>query len=205
MAGTRQKGAAALLAAIGSLGAAATAWAHPLNPAASGFLSGFAHPWTGVDHVLAMVAVGIWAAQQGGRKIWILPLLFVGGMLAGAALAWSGIALPWVEGAVATSVVVLGCLVASLARLPLALGGALVGLLAVFHGHAHGTEAGAAQAVELAAGFALATLLLHGIGIAAGLALSRGSRTRSPRGRLAFGLGGAAIAAIGLALLAGVS
>ena len=205
MASMKRSGAVVLAAALGWLGAVSMAWAHPLNPAASGFLSGFAHPWTGIDHLLAMVAVGIWAAQQGGRKIWLLPLLFVGGMLMGAALAWSGIALPWVEGAVAASVVVLGCLIASLTRLPLAFGAGLVGLMAVFHGHAHGTETGtASQAVELAAGFAVTTLLLHGIGIALGLALSRGFGAHAARGRLAYGLGGAAIATVGAALLAGI-
>jgi urease accessory protein len=127
--------------------------------------------------------------------------MFVAGMIAGAAIAWAGVALPWVEGAIAASVVVLGCLIAFLTRMPLAFGGTLVGLMAVFHGHAHGTEAMASgQAVTYALGFAAATLLLHAIGVGLGLGLSRVS-TAGTRTRVAYGLGGAAIAGVGLVLL----
>jgi urease accessory protein len=185
-----------LAVAAVALVAHSTAWAHP-GLAGGGFAAGFAHPWSGVDHMLAMVAVGLWAAQQGGRKVWILPLLFVAGMGVGAGLAWAGIELPWVEGMTATSVVVLGCLVAFLAHMPLLLGGALVMAMALFHGHAHGTELGTGVAVT--AGFVLATLSLHALGVAAGLALGRSPLMANSR--LAFGLGGAIIAVAGIGLL----
>lgn len=158
--------AAAGIAAISML-AAAAAEAHTGAHAASGLAGGFTHPLLGLDHVLAMLAVGVWAAQQGGRALWALPAAFVATMLAGGALGFAGLGLPAVELGVAGSVLLLGLLIAGRSRLPLTASVALVGLFALLHGHAHGAEAPAGAAPLLyAAGFAAATLLLHGLGIA---------------------------------------
>jgi urease accessory protein len=199
---TRWAGIATVALAAMTVGS--SAWAHPGHPDGAGFLVGFVHPWTGIDHLIAMVAVGLWAAQQGGRKVWLLPLMFIAGMVVGASIAWSGVSLPWVEGAIATSVVVLGCLIALLARLPLAVGATVVGVMAVFHGYAHGSEATGANTLSYAAGFALATLLLHAIGVGAGLSLGRLRATQNKPVRVAYAVGGSAIAVVGLALLSAV-
>ena len=169
--------------------APSVALAHPAHDAAT-FLSGAAHPLGGFDHVLAMLAVGLMAAQLGGRALWALPLAFVGTMLAGGALGFAGLALPAVEPAILASVILLGALVAMAARLPLA---ALVPMVATFglaHGWAHGAAGPATGLALYAGGFALATALLHG----AGIALGRGLTAQAIRG-----LGGAAAVA-GLAL-----
>jgi urease accessory protein len=138
----------------------------------AGFGAGFTHPLLGLDHLLAMLAVGLWAAQQGGRALWSVPAAFVIMMIGGGALAVAGIAMPFVESGIVLSVLVLGLLIAAAIKFPLWAGSALVAVFAVFHGHAHGAEmplqAGAAL---YTAGFALVTALLHGLGIAAGLAL----------------------------------
>jgi urease accessory protein len=143
--------------------------AHLLGMHGAGFEQGVAHPFTGLDHLLAMLAVGMWAAQQGGRALWSIPLAFVAMMTLGGTLALTGMQLPMVETGIATSVLVLGLLVTFSARLPLAAGATLVGVFALFHGHAHGTEIPqAASPVAYALGFVLATAALHGIGIALG-------------------------------------
>jgi urease accessory protein len=150
----------------------------------------------GLDHVLAMVAVGLWAAFLGGRAVWIVPAAFVSVMTGGFALATEGFTLPAVELGVAGSVVVLGVLIAAAVRLPLALSSSLVGLLAFFHGYAHGLEL-SGEALVFGIGFGTATALLHAVGIGLGLVLAR-------RGlMLARGVGGAT-AAIGLVLLGGL-
>jgi urease accessory protein len=161
--------------------------------------SGFGHPLTGLDHVLAMIAVGLWAVQQGGRRVWLLPLCFVAVMIGGAALGATGVGLPFAEGGIAMSVLVLGALVAGCVRLPAVAGALLVGAFALFHGHAHGAEMPAgAGAVGYATGFLAATALLHAAGLGLGLALQRGSTAP----RLARTLG-AATAVAGLLLLVG--
>ena len=112
--------------------------------------------------MLAMVAVGLWAGLNGGRALWAWPVAFVGVMLAGGALGMAGVAVPMVEPGILASVIVLGLLVLTAARLPVALGAALVGVFALLHGHAHGAELPTeAAAATYAAGFALATALLH--------------------------------------------
>src|SRR5262249_14326238 len=128
------------------------------------FLSGIAHPLSGPDHILAMMAVGIWAVRAGGRAIWIWPIAFVATMLAGFAAAISGLQLPLVELVMWSSLIVLGLLIAFAVQAPVWLGAAIVGLFAFFHGHAHATEATAASLVLYAAGFALATAGLHAAG-----------------------------------------
>lgn len=161
---------------------------------ATGVGGGLTHPLLGLDHLLAMVAVGLWAAQQGGRALWAVPAAFVGAMILGGGLAWSGIALPQVETAIALSVLVLGLLVATRRRWAVTAGMALAAAFALFHGYAHGLDMPqAASPVRYALGFVLATACLHGAGIAASLG-----------GRHAMRLAGAGIAAVGLALVLGV-
>jgi len=145
------------------------AQAHPGHGAA-GFTHGLIHPLGGLDHLLAMFAVGLWAAQRGGRALWALPAAFLGVMTLGGALGMAHAQIPFVEQGILLSVLVLGVLIAAAVRLPLALGMAIVGLFALCHGLAHGAEMPAnAAGVAYAAGFVLATALLHACGIAAGL------------------------------------
>src|SRR5262245_23057506 len=134
--------------------------------ASGSFASGFAHPWTGLDHMLTLLAIGLWAGVNGGCALWAFPAAFVGAMLAGGALGIAGAFVPLVEPGILASVVVLGLLVLTGARLPRALGVALVALFALVHGHAHGAELpGGAAAASYVAGLALATALLNAIGI----------------------------------------
>ncbi|HEY1302044.1 MAG TPA: HupE/UreJ family protein [Vicinamibacterales bacterium] len=132
---------------------------------AASFVSGFAHPLHGADHVVAMLAVGVWGALMGGRAIRMWPIAFVATMLVGFASAAAGIAVPLVEPAILSSIVVLGLLIAFGARAPLRLGAAIIGLFAFFHGHAHGVEAAAASATAYAVGLMVATGALHTAGI----------------------------------------
>ena len=161
---------------VGVLGALlpSFAYAHAGIGEASDFLHGLAHPAGGLDHVCAMLAVGLWAAQTGGRSVWAVPLTFVGVMALGGALPRLGIGLPFVEQGIALFVLLLGVLIAASVRLPLRLGSAMVGLFALWHGHAHGTEMpAAASGIEYVLGFVLATAALHVIGIAFGLGMQR--------------------------------
>ena len=158
------------------------------------FLSGLSHPLGGADHLLAMVALGLLAAQAGGRALWALPLAFVGSMIAGGFMGFAGLPFPGVEPMILASVVILGALVAMAARLPLA---AMVPGMALFgmaHGWAHGAEGPAAGLAAYAAGFAVATLSLHGAGIGAARILERGTALR------ALG-GGTAAAGLALAMV----
>lgn len=188
-----------LAVAGGALVAAGPAAAHTGAGGTSSFAAGLLHPLGGFDHILAMVAVGSWAALKGGKALWVWPAAFVGVMLAGGALGMAGMPLPFVEPGIAASIVVLGLLVALAADLPVAVGAAIIGVFALFHGHAHGAEAPAAgTALVYAAGFALATAALHGAGI--GLArVSRGALWRT-----LVRSAGAACACAGVAFSAGV-
>ena len=145
------------------------AYAHIIPGDVRGFGSGFAHPLHGLDHILAMTAVGLWAGQLGGRARWLVPMSFLGVMILGGALAMAGLRVPFTEEGILLSVLILGILIAVAARFPLVASMAIVGLFAFFHGHSHGTEM-PANAVGLAygAGFSLATSLL----LAGGLGLS---------------------------------
>ena len=173
------------------------AFAHPGHDE-SGLVAGLSHPLTGLDHIAVMIAVGLWAALKGGKAIWAWPAAFVGVMLVGGAFGMLHMPLPFVEPAILASVVALGLLVALAIDLPVSAGVAIIGLFALFHGHAHGTEAPEnAGGLEYMAGFAVATVLLHAVGIAAGMGL--GVRFRG-LARVA----GAACAAIGLGLAFGV-
>ncbi len=149
------------------------AYAHPGHSAA-GLAAGLAHPFLGLDHLLAMAAVGLWAAQGGGKRIWLLPAAFMSMLAAGAAAAmqWQ-IQLP-LETGIALSVLALGLLAALSLRLPLAFSVALAALFGLFHGYAHGLELPASAApLEYALGFLIATAALHASGIAAGIAARR--------------------------------
>jgi urease accessory protein len=176
------------------------ALAHPGHDA-GGFAHGVMHPLGGLDHVLAMVAVGLYAALLGGRALWLVPATFVGVMAIGGALGAAGYPLPYTEIGIALSVIALGLAVALRASLPTLAAMALVGLFAIFHGHAHGAEMPAdAAAVSYATGFMLATALLHGAGIAIGLAAGR---LAERGGWHVAQVAGGAIALAGVALLAG--
>jgi urease accessory protein len=175
--------------------APAPALAHTGVGPTSGFANGFLHPLGGVDHLCAMIAVGLWAAQQGKRAVWAIPLAFVSTMALGGALGMAGLSFPYVEQGIAASVLVLGILIASAARLPLVAGALLVAAFAVFHGHAHGAEMPrTASGLEYGAGFVVATALLHACGVALGLSLKKLDRPRALR------LTGAAVALCGVAL-----
>lgn len=151
------------LIAVAGLLVTGSAYAHPGHDVAS-FVGGLSHPFSGLDHLLAMLAVGLYAARQQGAARWALPLGFVVTMLAGALLAQVGLAMPVIEAGIGISVVVLGLLVATLIRLPLAAGLPLVGAFALCHGAAHYAERGSAGLLTYTAGFVLATAALHGLG-----------------------------------------
>lgn len=132
-----------------------------------GFVHGFVHPLLGFDHLLAMVAVGLWAAQRGGRAVWALPAAFVGAMIVGGAIGVSGLQIPAVEAGILASVLLLGAAIAIAASPALPLATGVVAIFALFHGHAHGTEMPVAvSGLFYGAGFAAATALLHAAGVA---------------------------------------
>lgn len=183
---------AMILAAVFST----AAFAHVGDHSHMGFAQGFAHPFTGIDHMLAMVAVGLWASQIGGWALWLLPLTFPVAMAAGAALGFGSVTLPGVEVGITVSVLVLGAAVALTYRPSLAVSLPLIVLFAVMHGYAHGAELPAsASALTYCAGFIVSTLGLHLTGIATGLLA-----TSAPVRFVVRGAGGA-IAATGLVLL----
>ncbi len=181
------------LAALLLLAAAMPTYAHVGAGVTSSFTAGFGHPLSGLDHLTVMIAVGLWAAMKGGRAVWAWPLAFVGVMLAGGALGMLQVPMPFVEPAILASVVTLGLLVALAIDLPVSAGVAIIGLFALFHGHAHGTEVPEnAGGLEYMAGFAVATALLHAVGIAAALGLGlrfRGLARAAGAGCAAVGVG----------------
>ncbi|KUM26666.1 protein hupE [Mesorhizobium loti] len=188
----------ALIAAVVWLAVVTPAYAHVGVGATSSFAAGFAHPLSGLDHLTVMIAVGMWAAMKGGKAVWAWPLVFVGVMLVGGALGMLHVPVPFVEPGILASVVALGLLLALAIDLPVSAGVAIIGLFALFHGHAHGTEVPEnAGGLEYMAGFAVATALLHGVGIAAALGL--GLRFRS-----LVRAAGAACAVVGVGLAFGV-
>ena len=149
--------------------APATAHAHIQQGEAAGFLTGFLHPISGLDHVLAMVAVGLWGAQLGAPAVWSLPVAFPMVMAMGGMLALMGLPLPGIEYGIAASAIVLGVAVLFELRPSLSLAALVVGFFAIFHGHAHGTELPPGQnALLYSMGFVIATGCLHGAGIAIG-------------------------------------
>ncbi len=179
--------------------AAGPAAAHTFGAQGAGFGAGIGHPLGGLDHVLAMVAIGLWAAQRGGADLWRLPLAFMGAMVIGAGLALAGVALPLVEFGIVGSVVLLGLFMALGTRLASGAAYGLVALFALFHGHGHGSELPLAAAPVLyGLGFLVATGALHAMGLGAGLATKRFGPMA-----MAYGLraAGALIALAGMGLL----
>ena len=177
------------------------AFAHAGHGEAIGFMHGFEHPVGGLDHVLAMLAVGVFAYVLGGRALWLVPLSFVGMMLAGFTLGLAKFDLPLVELGIALSSIVIGVVAAFNRRVPVAAAMGLVGIFAVFHGHAHGAEMPvSASGISYAAGFILATAGLHLAGIAASLGVSKlAGRYAQAAARVAAGV----FAAGGVGVLAG--
>ena len=146
------------------------AWAHVGSGEAGGLILGLQHPVSGLDHVLAMLAVGLWGAQLGAPALWLLPVVFPLMMAGGACMGLMGFPLPGVEVGIAVSAVVLGLMVLAEARLKIQLAMVIVAFFAIFHGHAHGTELPAGQSGLLySIGFVAATGCLHAVGIAIGL------------------------------------
>lgn len=174
---------------------ASPAMAHTGAGATHSFLAGLGHPVGGLDHLAAMVAVGLWAAVAGGSRMWVWPASFVAAMLVGGALGYSGQPLPVIEPAIAASVVVLGILIALAVKAPVWAGAALIAVFALAHGYAHGLEAGEAGVAAYAAGFSLATAGLHAVGLAIGWIGERFAGLASTR------LAGLATAAAGVVLL----
>jgi urease accessory protein len=172
------------------------AWAHVGSGEAGGFLTGLQHPVSGLDHVVAMIAVGLWGAQLGNPALWVLPVLFPMMMAGGGMLGLMGIPLPGVEIGIAISAIVLGTMVFAEARLNIQLAMVIVAFFAIFHGHAHGTELPAGQSGLLySMGFVAATGCLHGVGITIGLI------HRWQAGRLALRGAGSLVCAAGIYFL----
>lgn len=172
------------------------AFAHTGEGAVGGFISGLLHPVLGPDHVIAMVAVGLWGAFLGMPATWLLPVVFPLVMAFGGILGILGVPVPAVEIGIAASAIALGALVAFAARPPIWIAAIIVGIFAIFHGHAHGTELPeAANALAYSLGFVLATGILHATGIAFGLL------TKWPAGRVAVRSGGVIISILGCVFL----
>jgi urease accessory protein len=178
----------------------AIASAHPGHDAAD-LVHGFMHPLGGIDHILAMVAVGLLAARMGGRALWLVPASFVLTMAVAGLVGMTGVSVTGAEAGTALSVLALGAMIAFGVRLPVAAAMGLVGFFAVFHGYAHGAEMPAtASGLAFAAGFVVATALLHGLGIALGLAIGQAGE---PVARHALRFGGAVTMLAGTVLLTG--
>lgn len=185
--------------ALALLLAASPALAHT-GAELGGLTSGFFHPITGLDHVVAMVAVGLWGGILGGVAIWLLPILFPLVMALGGAAGVAGVPIPGIEIGIALSGVVLGLMVVFSARPPLWIAACIVSVFAIFHGHAHGAELpAAANPVVYAVGFVVATGLLHLTGIAIGMI------GKWPAGRIAVKVAGGVIALAGGAFLTGLA
>jgi urease accessory protein len=175
---TQNRSSFTSLATLSLVLAPVLAHAHP-GHGSHGFAAGVSHPIHGLDHILAMVAVGLWAVQLGGRAKWLVPASFVSLMAIGGALGMAGVALPFAEQGIFASVLILGVLIAAAVRLPLAASMGIVGLFALCHGHAHGMEMpGTAAGLAYGAGFVVATALLHASGLMMGLMIQRFAEAR---------------------------
>ena len=184
-------GSAVFIAAV-ALATPATAFAHPGDDA-GGLATGFAHPLSGLDHVLAMIAVGLWGAQLGRPAVWLLPVAFPMMMAVGGFVGLIGVHLPGVEIGIALSACVLGAMVLLEARPDLRIAAMLVGVFAIFHGHAHGTELPPGDGGLLySIGFVTGTGFLHAVGIGIGLIHAW------PIGRVTLRLSGLAVTLAGL-------
>lgn len=173
-------------------------FAHAGHGSSSGFFHGLMHPVGGLDHILAMVAVGVWAAMLGGRAVWLVPASFISVMALGGALGIAGLEIPMLEQGIGASVVVLGLLIAIAAKVPVGVASMVVGFFALFHGSAHGAEMPFAESgIAYGAGFLIATALLHLCGVGLGVLLERFSAPVICR------TAGAAVAIAGGLMLAG--
>ena len=180
---------------------ATPAFAHPGHGDPLGLTHGFMHPLSGADHVLAMIAVGLYAAQLGGRAMWMLPAAFMTAMIAGGAMGYTDVPIPMVEQGMGLSVIAMGAIIALGFKIPVKVAAVLVAVFAVFHGHAHGSEGSAvASFLPYAVGFIVATLGLHltGIALAQGL-----NRLEHRRAMFLVRVAGVAGAVAGSVLLAG--
>jgi urease accessory protein len=177
------------------------ALAHVGVGGASGFMHGFMHPLSGLDHQLAMILVGVFAYQLGGRALWLVPLTFVSVMAEGGFFGVVDVPIPSIEVGIALSVIVLGAIVAFGVKAPVAIAMAIVGLFAIFHGHAHGSEMPMdASGFEHGIGFMLATALLHATGIGIGVLVGMSSKTL---GDSMYRVAGGLASLAGVALLVG--
>ncbi|HEX2151968.1 MAG TPA: HupE/UreJ family protein [Stellaceae bacterium] len=180
--------------------AATAAEAHTGIGAAAGLAHGFAHPLGGIDHVLAMVTIGVFAAQLGRRALWLVPLSFIAVMTAGATVGMAGIGMPLVEIGMGLSVVILGLCVAGGYRMPVSAAMVMAGMFALFHGHEHGAAMPEVlSGLQYAGGFVLATAMLHAVGIAIGRAAGKLGDAFAARAMCATG---SLIALAGIAFLA---
>ncbi|ANM13480.1 MULTISPECIES: HupE/UreJ family protein [unclassified Rhizobium] len=190
------------LLALAAAALPAVAYAHTGVGQTSGFVHGFSHPVSGLDHILAMVMVGVFAFQLGGRATWLVPTTFVLVMALGGALGVAGVNVPFVETGIALSVVVLGAIVALNVKAPTALAMGVVGLFAIFHGHAHGAEMPEdAGGAAYAAGFMIATAFLHAAGLGLGYIIGRAGERQ---GAFVTRAAGSVAAIAGVGILAGV-
>ena len=194
-----QKHRIAVMVGLTLLVLSGPAFGHTGTGETGGFASGFLHPVFGPDHVIAMVAVGLWGVFLGAPAIWVLPIVFPLIMALGGALGMIGVPMPAVETGIALSAVVLGLCVALALKPPIWIAAIIVGTFAIFHGYAHGAEMPeTSDAVSFALGFVIATGLLHLCGIAFG------SLARWPAGKIAVRTAGGLIAIAGGAFLTGV-
>ena len=194
----RRFAAAAASGAV-ALAAAVPALAHVGIGPTAGFDAGLAHPMSGADHALAMVAVGMIGATLGGRALWAVPLSFVSFMIVGGILGMLQVPMPMVEAGILASVVVLGAMVALGRSVPLVVACGAAALFALFHGHVHGTEMPeTASGLSYGAGFVLSTVLMHAFGVAASIGIGR---LASRGGAMMTRLAGGAIAALGVAMI----
>jgi urease accessory protein len=194
----RKRSTARALLAVATALWPALAWAHVEEGRAEGFVAGLHHPVSGLDHVLAMIAVGLWGAQLGPPALWILPVTFPMVMAFGGTLGLMGVPIPGVEIGIALSALLLGLAVALEWRPPFWAAAILVGFFAIFHGHAHGTELPeGASGLLYSIGFVAATGTLHGVGIGIGVIHRWGF------GRLALRAAGAVVALAGIYFLRG--
>jgi len=185
-----------LLVLAGSLLFTPSVHAHVQQGQAVSLATGLAHPWSGLDHVLAMIAVGLWGAQLGNPALWLLPVAFPMVMAFGGMLSLMGIPVPGIEIGIAVSALVLGALILTEGRPPLWVAAVIVGFFAIFHGHAHGAELPmGSNGLLYSIGFVVATGTLHGLGITIGLV------HRWPAGRVVLRGAGALIAVMGVLFL----
>ena len=172
--------------------------AHTTGGAIGGLGGGLGHPFIGVDHLLAMLALGMWAYQLGGSNMWKVPLAFVLTLLVGVSIGLTGLSLPFIEPVIAASVMVFGLLIAMRSRVVPVLASMLVALFALFHGYAHGIEMPLATSpLTYVAGFSIATMGLHGLGVMLAYVIHRTTHTTLLR------VGGMGLASTGLLLLLG--